>query len=509
MKRFWAPETGIFLGLWLFLMLDGRTHLFHDPGTFWHTRIGLDVLEKHQLLRHDPFSFTSARLHPEQAWIPHQWLSECVMAFVYRLGGWDSLLLTTATLLAGLFTWIAHRLIQTGIHWLLVAVLTALAFAASSSHLHVRPHLVTIVFFGLTCAWLNDFEAERIPLRRLFWLVPLDLLWSNLHGGVLGAWFTTAIAFAGWTLARFFNQPSPLKRWTDVFWLGFLLLACVLSSLLNPYSWRLPQAWLEIMSSSRLSEIIVEHAPLNPSEPQGLTVLLLGVIYLVVLAGVFPNWPRVTWLLPIIWLYLACTRIRHAPLFAMAASVTFADVFPHTRWAAALVRRGSDLFTPQSKDSPRRIPRLAWVIPTVVVSSSLVLQTGRIEAPILGRGWVSFNPRLWPVALTQSLRAFPPGTHIYNDLNFGGFIIFFAPNLQVFVDDRCELYGEEFLAAYDHAVRHDPARIEMWSNEFGFKAALTETGSALDRYLRDPAHGWQLIQESEAATLFQKNSAAR
>ena len=38
--QFFRAETGIFLALWLFLMVLGQWRLFRDPGTFWHTRVG-------------------------------------------------------------------------------------------------------------------------------------------------------------------------------------------------------------------------------------------------------------------------------------------------------------------------------------------------------------------------------------------------------------------------------------------------------------------------------------
>src|SRR5947209_6338354 len=84
--------------------------------------------------------------------------------------------------------------------WLFLLV--AVVVAASASHFHARPHLATIVFLGLTLAYLCDFEAERIGPGRLFWLVPLYVLWTNLHGGVLGGLATLVAAAGGWLAFR-------------------------------------------------------------------------------------------------------------------------------------------------------------------------------------------------------------------------------------------------------------------------------------------------------------------
>ena len=40
----------------------------------------------------------------------------------------------------------------------------------------------------------------------------------------------------------------------------------------------------------------------------------------------------------------------------------------------------------------------------------------------------------------------PPGTRIFCEYAYGGFLIYHAPGYRVFIDDRCELFGDEFLA---------------------------------------------------------------
>src|SRR5437763_3401505 len=95
-KRLLRPEIGLFLGIWLVLMVGGRSRFFLDPGTFWHTVVGEQMLVTGHLIYDDTFSFTFAG----QAWSPHQWLGECLMAALHRIGGLDSLLLATVTCLA-------------------------------------------------------------------------------------------------------------------------------------------------------------------------------------------------------------------------------------------------------------------------------------------------------------------------------------------------------------------------------------------------------------------------
>ena len=196
---FLAGRNRFLPGIWLFFMVGARSRLFRDPGTFWHTVAGRQILASRAFIDTDPFSFTFGG----RPWVPYEWLGECVMAVLDDFGGLDTLLLATATVLACLYAWVAHRLLRCGLHWLPTALITMLTVAASANHLHVRPHISTILFLGLTFGWLCDFESGRIGMRRLWWLVPLFWLWSNIHGGVLGGVATIVLgsragAFSGW-----------------------------------------------------------------------------------------------------------------------------------------------------------------------------------------------------------------------------------------------------------------------------------------------------------------------
>ena len=79
MRKFWRAETGLFLGIWLFLMVAGRSRLFRDPGTFWHTVMGQRMLSSRHLIHTDPFSFTFGG----SSWVPYEWLAEITMALAH------------------------------------------------------------------------------------------------------------------------------------------------------------------------------------------------------------------------------------------------------------------------------------------------------------------------------------------------------------------------------------------------------------------------------------------
>ena len=90
-----------------------------------------------------------------------------------------------------------------------VAVVLALLVMGSKYHWLARPQILTIALLGWTYAQLVDFEAGTASWRRLCWLPPVFVLWTNLHGGALGGIGTVAFVFAGWCGASSTGRRTP------------------------------------------------------------------------------------------------------------------------------------------------------------------------------------------------------------------------------------------------------------------------------------------------------------
>ncbi len=507
LRRCLSFEALLFLALWLGLLVVGRTALFRDPGTFWHVVLGRQILAAGAVPWTDVFSFTCEG----RTSLADQWLAECVMAAVHRMAGWDGLLLLTATILAAVYAWIGGRLYRRGLHPMPVVLVLAVVLLASSHNFHVRPLVATIALEGVCFAMLLDVEAGRARLNRLVWLVPLFVLWTNLHGGVLGGLGTLGLASAGWCVARVAGLPSPVRDRRDALGLAAIVVASALSVLVSPYGAALPRAWLQTMSLP-LPELIEEHGRLDLAEVHGWVSLLLAAFYGAALLGAVGwggrGWPRAAWLVPLVWFVLACQRVRNLPLFALTAALALADVLPSSRMGRWLQSR--DLFRAPdpSRDPSRGARGLSHLaLPAICVAAAFALQAAGVRLPVVGSAWVRFDPARWPVELIEPLGRLseesPDGTPVFNDLNLGGFVIYYAPRLRVFIDDRCALYGEERLRAYDEARLEDPAQLQAWQARYGFGHALVRAGTKLDRYLDDAEH-WRLAARDEAGALYER-----
>jgi hypothetical protein len=492
------PRTLFFLVAWAVLLAGGRSRLLQDPGTFWHILVGDRIFES-GLPRHDWLSFTFGG----QAWIAQQWGAECAMSLLYRLGGFDALLVATTAALALLLAWLFHRLLIAGVTALWAVFVVTLSFLASSHHFHIRPHVLSILFFAWMYARLIDFEAGRIGLGRLTWLIPLWFGWVNCHGAILGGLGTFGLAAAGWTVARLFRAPSPVPNARAAGFLVLVLVAGLAAIFLNPYGLEMPRAWNAIVQSRELPRAIVEHASL--ARTRSWQVLILASLFVAAFVGVGVRPEKVTSALPIVWLILAFGRVRHAPLFAVAATLALAELLPRARWASRLSERGIHILAHARHCNSRRFPRAPLASAAGAVTAVMLFH---LVATARGPLIAELDPRQWPVDLVPALRSaaadLPVGSPILNDLRLGGFIAFHEPHLRISVDDRWELYGDVFMRDF---IRGDGDWFEQLAVRYGVTLAVAEPGSQLDEYLQ--RRRWIQVATSPAGRLYRRLAPLR
>ncbi|MBN2563735.1 MAG: hypothetical protein JXQ75_22690 [Phycisphaerae bacterium] len=566
-SKWWTPQTTCFLLLWVALLWLAPAKMLGDPGTLWHTVVGEQMLQTRELVRSDPFSFTCHG----QPWIAQQWLGEIGMALLYRLAGLDGLVLAAVTLLAATYAFLTGRFSRVGLPWPACAVLVLLVVGASSYHFLPRPHIVTIALMAWMFAQLADVEAGRRNASRLLLLPLLYVLWANIHGGALGGIATSSCVLLAWLVWH--HLPWARARgWKPVappVIIGVAASLSFVAVLANPYGPSLPRVWISLMHSEVLPKLIVEHAPMQVLSTEGAMILALAGIYLGLLATTWRRHPRVTWLMPLVWLVLTFTRIRHGPLFAVTAAVAIADMLPHSPFVTRFARPSSPpLNTGARRPGTRLRPA---TIPIAVFILALTLQANAIACPVIGAGWSQLDASRWPIEATNVLRQYvsrqeagleretkrtpedacgtqdpcgtavsavltqnpcgtavsavstqgPCGTavsavltrarrpchecfrkhvKVFNDLGLGGYLIFASPQVQIYIDDRCELYRDDGLLQYSSFLR-TPESIDAFAAYEDIGLALTRSRSRFDEHFAaSPA--WTTLYRDATASLY-------
>src|SRR5262249_730146 len=109
----------------------------------------------------------------------HHWLSGVIFYAVQQLIGFDGLVLFKVFLLLGAFCLLFAVALKKADFWLVAAVAIP-SILVLRERTALGPEIFSYFFIAVFVYLLFDLE-EHPQRKRIFWLVPLQLLWVNLH----------------------------------------------------------------------------------------------------------------------------------------------------------------------------------------------------------------------------------------------------------------------------------------------------------------------------------------
>src|SRR5438093_697135 len=179
--RFWLPSVSdiFFLSTFLFLAFSSGNNLLNDADTGYHIRAGEYMIKNLMVLRYDIFSYIS----PPLPWFAHEWLSEVIMALVYRLSALTGVVIFFSILIALASSLLFKFCRSLNYDFVLAVLFVLLATVSSSLHWLARPHIFSLVLTLIWYAILDQYQYKG--QNRLYLLPPLMLLWANIHGGFI------------------------------------------------------------------------------------------------------------------------------------------------------------------------------------------------------------------------------------------------------------------------------------------------------------------------------------
>ncbi len=383
-----------------------------DPDLWWHLRNAEVFVQTHSVVHHDFYSFSAAG----SRWINEAWLSELPYYFAWRWLGirgiYFVMLAEVQLILLGVF----------GLAYLNAKNVKA-AFLAS----WLAVWLATVSFgprtllAGWMClvAELFIFVEFKQGKDRTWLLPPLFALWANLHGSWLigmvlfGIFCGAGLLQGSWGRIEATRwTPHQMRKLTSV---GSLSVAALF---LNPYTYHLV------------------FYPFNFAFKQTLNVNHVDE-----------------------WMSLDFHSIRGKILFAMLAATIVLALVRKRRWS--LDELGFLLLGFYAALTYSRFLFLAAIVLTPIMARELNffppyrpdidktwLNAALILLIIAGFIWrlpsrdylMRETVRQYPVKALNYLQQFQPQGRVFNDCLWGGYLIWNARNIPVFIDSRLDIY---------------------------------------------------------------------
>ena len=504
------------LGLLIFTALSVR--LLGDAGMGWHIRTGQQILATHAIPRVDSFSSTMQG----KTWFAWEWLYDIVVGTLDRVAGLNGVVLFTAVIIATVFAWTLRLLLQRGTNVFVALLLLLLAASASMIHFLARPHVVSWL---LTVAWfwiLDSSEYSSLAgiatwgTRRLWLLPPLMLVWVNVHGGFLVGFVLLGIYLAGaaWISLRsaedqvdsLLRRLRAAKRFRD---LALVTLLSAAATLVNPYGWSLHLHVYQYLSNRFLMDHIEEFQSPNfhgVAEKCFAALLLIAFVALAArgrelrasekLALLFAVYSGLYAARNIPVSSLLLILVIAAPLSrAVEEAATKTGAWPILRRVAAKVTG----FSARMWNVESGLRGHLWPIAAVVLACAIAANGGRLGSTLLMKA--HFGEKRFPLKAVDYLAADRDETAVLAPDYWGGYLIYrLYPEVLVAVDDRHDLYGDQFLKSYLKLMHAQPGW-DDFLKDYGIRRVLVPKGSSPDNLLRE-RQDWKITYADGDAVLF-------
>ncbi|MBV9119285.1 MAG: hypothetical protein JOZ39_01145 [Chloroflexi bacterium] len=433
----------------------------------WHLRAGQLILATHSIPRTDPFSFSALG----RPWVDNEWLWEVVVAWLHGSGGNLAIILINAALSALTAALIYGTLRLRHAAPLFATAGAALAIFGLTLYVDVRPGMAGVLGIAATIYLIERFRSGGSPLW-LAGVVPVAALWANLHGSYVNAPALCGVYAAG----ALFEH----RAWRRVVPYLATAAAAITASLANPLGIGLLRFTLEASRLTFNRQHVAAWMPVDFSHELPLLVLLVLSLAIPLLLR-HTSVPKTE-----AFLLVACTVAllqsnEFAPLYAVAAAPVIAQL------AGAALAHGSIRWQP----SP--------LLTTAMVGLTILLLATPLRW-LNGAVYEKAEASAFPTAavdLVQRERLTGP---MWNDFDWGGYLMTALPDRPVFVDSRTEMYGDAFLADYLNTDQGHEAPDTML-DRYGIRLVLIRPDSPMAVRLAGES-SWNQVYTDDMASIF-------
>jgi hypothetical protein len=467
-------------GLMMVLAVLTVQSRFNDPDLWWHLKTGQIICTTHTIPTTDLFSYTTNH----HAYVPHEWLSQVLIYAAYRLAGYSGLMVwlcffASIQLIVGyLLCWCYSgnakvAFLGSLLIWLFATIGTA-----------IRPQVIGYLLLTIELLLLH-LGRTRSP-RWFFALPILFVIWVNCHG----SFFLGLIVAAAFLICGFFEFQSGAfvsTRWDPRHrrFLGIALALSVCALFINPIGLRQVLYPLDTLFHQPIGLAYSEEwQALRLDDPRGLALLAtLGCIALVLLV-------RRTQILShevlflILGTWLAAGHLRMLFIFGILT-------------APILCRLLADLW---DNYTPRRdLPAVnaVFLASSILVACMAFPSRTNLAAQVQEKS---------PVKALEFIRAHQLPGPIMNEYEFGGYLIWAAPEYPVFVDGRADVFEETgVLADFGNwaTLQTPPASL---LDRYHINLCLLSSNSPMRRVL-PLVPGWSEVYSDNISVVFARTTA--
>jgi len=464
-----------------------------DVDLWWHLKVG-DWIIQHVAV---PHTGILSRTAADRPWVAYSWGYEVLLSRAYAWFGLIGIGVFGTILTIGVaysVYWMLRRL--SGNFWLSLigggVVCSAFLFNGMP-----RPFFFSIILYAITVALLREFNRAG-KIETLYWLPPVFMLWANLHiqfiyglfvvGLYAGINVVQRIANGMGALPPFVAYNDQPRRYTAK--LVLIFAACTAATLIGPNFYHPYVSVFEYSRAKFPYKVILELQPLSFRGYSHFAELFVAAAGFYAI-GFRRKLDLFKLALVAVASVVAFRTMRDAWFICLSAGACVAD------WQSS----------PETETIPSTSQKITFDPPETWLEKAGIAVVLAILLAAFSNG-ADFNARAldraisadYPVNAINFLRRNPVRGPLYNNLNWGGFLMWYMPEYPVAVDGRNDLYGDELDKLFYQSQNADNSyTTDPYLNEAGI--VLLDSELPLAKILTaDPR--FELVYHDQIATVY-------
>lgn len=488
-------QLSLFLGVPLFVAIFLLSITENYSSDLWfHIKSG-EIIAQMGIIHHDVFSFTASN----REWFPYEWLFQVIVFYFKQLFGLESIkyLIATVVIVMMIILYTFLRRIFS-LNKILALSLIFVFFVSIFEFITQRPQVFAYTFLIINLFLILWYFFKD---KNLLWLsFPITLMWANLHGSI----FLSVYLFLGYTFVSLINfYIFKQKSWSNKSktLAIYTVITAVLTVLppLGTLQYRL--LWKFFENRWLITHFIDEWTPLSVSPALFIIYSLEAVVVLIAFIIVVLRQKKlkeIFWVIPLlVWLITPYTAYRNLVLAYLSLIITFG-------WSLSKIKFLSYENFRQQTTFVKTV--LFTVLIFLIAIHIWILTLKRVSDPLL----VYF-----PTKAVQFIKDYNLTGNMFNEYNFGGFLLYHLYPRKVYIDGRtdlylcCELKDLVDLASKKRLQDQDFKNIldQLWNkNSISFILLHTEKHVVVRKIARilqdDP--NWNLVFWDDVSQIFVK-----
>jgi len=436
--------------------------------------------------------------YPDFNFINSHWLSEVIYYVIYSSSGFNGLIILSTLSIITAFSFVFIPAAKK-INYITSIYVSLISLQVLYGRTEIRPELFSFLFLSIFIFILYKYREKYT--NWIFVLIPLELLWVNLH-----IYFFVGIA----VLFIFLLDLLIAKRQTFASkQVQILLLAsffCGIATVFNPNNFKGALFPLVVFNNYGISveeNVSYFKALSNPAYNSSLVLIYFGLSVAILWLSIIIARRKMRLIdifLSAFFTFVGLFAVRDIPLFVFGTFISLVTAVSET----------TNIFLKRIRIIDKNILLYSKTIFFVLVIIILLPTiTSNIEIQGLGFGVRDNTKNAMNFFLKSKIKG-----PIFNNFDVGNYLDFrLYPQEKVFVDNRPEAYPKDFFQNIYFPMQESPTIFKNVDNKYHFNSIFIEypnTSSKTTIFIQNLVkdNNWKMVYLDSSIVIFLKNNSS-